>query len=122
MSHRNIVHPALAPLKAKFPEVKFLVGEMRDMVTVVVPREDLVRVCTYLRDEPSLRDDMLFEVNGVDYLNYPGASHRFGVNYGLTSIGHNSRLLAEGVFGSDADDGLRQRCGMKKSWRRAIRG
>jgi NADH-quinone oxidoreductase subunit C len=88
----TIQHPALAPLKAKFPDVKFLVGEFRDMVTVVVPREAIVKVATFLRDEPSLRYDLLSEVNGVDYLNYPGARHRFGVNYGLTSIPHTSRL------------------------------
>ncbi|MCU1276425.1 MAG: hypothetical protein JWO48_3856, partial [Bryobacterales bacterium] len=29
-----IDHPALQPLKAKFPETKFLVKEFRDMVTV----------------------------------------------------------------------------------------
>jgi NADH-quinone oxidoreductase subunit C len=89
---RTIDHPALQPLKAKFPDVKFLVGEFRDMVTVVVPREQLLNVCTFLRDDPSLRYDMCAEVNGVDYLNYPGATHRFGVNYGLTSVPHNSRL------------------------------
>lgn len=89
---RTINHPALAPLKAKFPQSKFLVGEFRDMVTVVVPREDLRAVATFLRDDPALRYDMLAEVNGVDYLNYPGTKHRFGVNYGLTSIPHNNRL------------------------------
>jgi NADH-quinone oxidoreductase subunit C len=88
----TIKHPALAPLKAKFPETKFLVGEFRDMVTVVVPREDILKVATYLRDDPDLRYDMLAELNGVDYLNYPGARHRFGVNYGLTSIPHGNRL------------------------------
>ena len=88
----SIQHPALAPLKAKFPTVKFLVGEFRDMVTLVVPRESLIEVCTFLRDEPSQRYDMVSDVNGVDYLNYPGARHRFGVNYGLTSVSHNSRL------------------------------
>jgi NADH-quinone oxidoreductase subunit C len=92
MPHRTIVHPALSPLKAKFPNVKFLVGELRDMVTVVVPREHVLAVCTFLRDDPSLRYDMLAEINGVDYLNYPGAHHRFAVNYGLTSIPHNNRL------------------------------
>jgi NADH-quinone oxidoreductase subunit C len=90
--HRSISHPALPPLKEKFPDVKFFVGEFRDKVTVVVPREHIVPVCTFLRDEPSLRYDMLAEVNGVDYLNYPGAEHRFGVNYGLTSVSHNNRL------------------------------
>src|SRR3981081_1677570 len=87
-----IDHPALQPLKAKFPETKFLVKEFRDMVTVVVPREMIVPVCTFLRDDPSLRYDMLAELNGVDYLNYPGARNRFAVNYGLTSTPNNNRL------------------------------
>jgi NADH-quinone oxidoreductase subunit C len=92
MPHHLIVHPALEPLKAKFPEVKFLVGEMRGMITVVVPRENILAVCTFLRDDAELRYDMLAELNSVDYLNYPGAAHRFGVNYGLTSVSKNNRL------------------------------
>ena len=47
-----IQHSALTPLKAKFPDTKFLVGEFRDMVTVVVPREAISEVATYLRDDP----------------------------------------------------------------------
>ena len=89
---RTINHPALQPLKAKFPETKFLVGEFRDMTTVVVPREAIVPVCTFLRDDTALRYDMLAELNGVDYLNFPGAPHRFAVNYGLTSVPNNNRL------------------------------
>jgi NADH-quinone oxidoreductase subunit C len=89
---RTIEHPALKPLKEKFPNLKLLVGEFRDMVTVVVPREAIAQLCTFLRDEPSLQYNLLSEINGVDYLNYPGATHRFGVNYGLTSIKNNSRL------------------------------
>jgi NADH-quinone oxidoreductase subunit C len=89
---RTIDHPSLQPLKARFPETKFLVSEFRDMTTVVVPREHLVAVATWLRDDAAQRYDMLAELNGVDYLNYPGARHRFGVNYGLTSISHNRRL------------------------------
>lgn len=89
---RTISHPALQPLKTRFPDVKFMVGEFRDMVTIVVPREHIREVCEFLRDEPGLRYDMLAELNGVDYLGYPGATHRFGINYGLTSIPHNNRL------------------------------
>ena len=85
-------HPALQPLKQKFPDIKFGVKEFRGMVTVVVPRDQIVGVCGYLRDEPSLRYDMLAELHGVDYLNYPGATHRFAVNYGLTSIANNNRI------------------------------
>jgi NADH-quinone oxidoreductase subunit C len=90
--HYSIVHPALQPLKARFADTTLFVGEFRDMVTVVVPREKIAEVCTFLRDDPTLRYDMLAELNGVDYLNYPGAHHRFAVNYGLTSIPNNNRL------------------------------
>jgi NADH-quinone oxidoreductase subunit C len=100
---RNLNHPALAPLKASFPETKFLVGEFRDMVTVVVPRETIVEVCTFLRDDKDLRYDMLVELNGVDYLNYPGARHRFGVNYGLLSIPNNSRLWLKVFLDPEGD-------------------
>src|SRR5687767_15781237 len=92
MTARTIEHPALQPLKAKFPETKFLVGEFRDMVTVVVPREHIFKVAMFLRDDPQLRYDMLADLNGVDYLNFPGATHRFAVNYGLTSVKNNRRL------------------------------
>jgi NADH-quinone oxidoreductase subunit C len=89
---RTITHPALAPLKARFPDVKLLVGEFRDTVTVVIPRENIREICLFLRDEPTLKYDMLAELNGVDYLGFPGATHRFGVNYGLTSVPNNNRL------------------------------
>src|SRR5215213_5584540 len=89
---RTIDHPALQPLKSAFGDTKFLVNEFRDMVTLVVQREKLLAVARFLRDEPALRYDMLAELNGVDYLNFPGARHRFAVNYGLTSIPRNNRL------------------------------
>ena len=89
---RTIEHRALAPLKAKFPTIKLLAGEFRDMVTVVVPRDNLPEICLFLRDDPTLRYDQLTECHGVDYLDYPGAEHRFAVNYGLTSIANNNRL------------------------------
>lgn len=85
-------HPAMAKLKEQFPQLRLLVGEFRDMVTVVVPREHIREICQFLRDDPALRYDMLFELNGVDYLNYPGAEHRFAVNYGLSSTVSNGRL------------------------------
>jgi NADH-quinone oxidoreductase subunit C len=89
---RTIEHPALAPLKAKFADTTFRVNEFRGMVTIVVPREAIVSVGSFLRDDAEQRYDMLAELNGVDYLNYPGARHRFAVNYGLTSVRDNRRL------------------------------
>lgn len=90
---RKIDHRALPPLRQRFGDLKLGVREFRDMVTVVVPREAIAQVCRFLRDDPNLRYEFLHELNGVDYLNYPGgAPGRFGVNYGLTSLAHNDRL------------------------------
>ncbi len=89
---RTITHPALTPLKARFPNVRLLANEFRDKVVVVVPREHIREVATFLRDDPAMRYDFLSELNGVDYLNFPGAHHRFAVNYGLVSIERNNRL------------------------------
>lgn len=105
---RTIAHPALAPLKAKFPDAGLKVGEFRDMVTVVVPREHLLAVARYLRDDAGLRYDMLADINSVDYLNYPGATARFGVNYGLTSIPHNNRLWLKVLLNPERDTGPKQ--------------
>jgi NADH-quinone oxidoreductase subunit C len=99
----TIKHPALKPLKAAFPQVKLLAGQFRDMVTVVVPRESIRPVCKFLRDEPALRYDMIAELNGVDYRNFPGARHRFAVNYGLTSVSNNSRLWLKVFLDPDRD-------------------
>ncbi|HVT87816.1 MAG TPA: NADH-quinone oxidoreductase subunit C [Tepidisphaeraceae bacterium] len=89
---KTINHRALQPLKSRFSDIKFMVGQFRDMTTVVVPRERIADVCTFLRDDPQLQYEMLVELNGVDYLHYPGATHRFAVNYGLLSISNNDRL------------------------------
>jgi NADH-quinone oxidoreductase subunit C len=91
---RTITHPALAPIKSHFPDTKLMVGEFRDMVTLVVPRETIREICFFLRDDPALLYDMLAELNGVDYLNFPAGQTpgRFGVTYGLTSVQNNNRL------------------------------
>ena len=88
----KIDHTALPALKDQFPNVKLLVNEFRDMVTVVIPRENLSEVALFLRDDASQRYDLLSELHGVDYLNFPGAKHRFAVHYGLVSIANNKRL------------------------------
>jgi NADH-quinone oxidoreductase subunit C len=87
-----LTHPAFAPLKAAFPDVKFVASQFRDMTTLVVPRERIVDVSRLLHDDPATRYDFLAELNGVDYLGYVGSPGRFAVNYGLTSTINNNRL------------------------------
>ncbi|HEV8605214.1 MAG TPA: NADH-quinone oxidoreductase subunit C [Tepidisphaeraceae bacterium] len=89
---RTMTHVALKPLKAKFPSIGLKAGEFRDMITVVVPREHILAVSRFLRDDPALHYDMLAEVNGIDYLHFPSATNRFAVTYGLTSVSNNNRL------------------------------
>ena len=89
---KPIDHPAFAPLKAAFPEVKFFASTFRDMTTVVIPREAICKVCQFLKTAPATQYDFLAELNGIDYLNFPGARGRFAVTYGLTSTSRNDRL------------------------------
>lgn len=90
---RKVDHPSLPPLKQRFPDIGLRAGEFRDMVTVVVPREHLLDVLTFLRDDEQTRYNQLFELNAIDYLGYPGGSPgRFGVTYGLLSHQYNRRL------------------------------
>jgi NADH-quinone oxidoreductase subunit C len=89
---KTITHPAFEPLKAAFADTKFLATDFRDMVTLVVPREIIQPVCMFLKNDPRTSFDFLCELNGVDYLDYPGARGRFAVNYGLTSTQYNNRL------------------------------
>lgn len=91
MAH-TIDHPSLAPLKAQFPDAQFFAREFRGMVTLVVPREMILAVCAWLRDDPNQKYEMLTELHGVDYLNYPNATHRFAIDYCLTSVTNNRRL------------------------------
>jgi NADH-quinone oxidoreductase subunit C len=92
MSTRTIDHPAIAPLKARFPQTKFLANEFRGQTTVVVPREVIKSVLQHLRDEQGY--NMLFDLGAIDYQGYPQKMPgRFCVNYGLTNLSTNTRLF-----------------------------
>ena len=85
-------HPAFEPLKSAFPAVKFVANSFRDMTTLVVPRESILQVSRFLKDDARTKFDFLAELNAVDYLGFQGAMGRFAVNYGLSSTTFNNRL------------------------------
>lgn len=95
-------------------------AELKDMVTIEVPKENLFGVCQTLRDDDELKFELLLDICGVDYSDY-GYTHwrteettesgfsrgvnvkgkqkiidwdkpRFGVVYHLLSITHNHRI------------------------------
>lgn len=75
-------------LASAYPELQF--SEFREQTRVVVPRERLTAVWSILRDQRDF--DMLVDVTCVDYLNFRGAEHRFGLVYLLASTSTNERI------------------------------
>ena len=58
-------------------------------LTLVVQGAEIVRVLTFLRDDPALLFKELVDLCGVDY---PSRERRFDVVYHLLSVRHNQRL------------------------------
>ncbi|HEX9067895.1 MAG TPA: NADH-quinone oxidoreductase subunit C [Ktedonobacterales bacterium] len=85
------IHPAVAFVRDRFPSEVIESSEIRGEATLVVKPESIVPVCLALRDEPSLRMDMLSSITAVDW---PERLPRFDVVYHLLSLptGHNVRL------------------------------
>jgi NADH-quinone oxidoreductase subunit C len=73
-------------------------GEVRDY-TVFVPRESIVEVATFLRDDPGLAFEVLSWLGGVDLLP---RDPRFEVVYSLLSIAHNARITLKVRVPEDA--------------------
>ncbi len=61
----------------------------RGELTIVVPGHAIVRVLTYLRDDPNMAFRQLVELCGADY---PERESRFDVAYHLLSLKHNQRI------------------------------
>lgn len=78
---------AVVKLKEKFADSILEVKEFRGEVTVTVKKENIVAICTFLRD--SLRYNLLSDVTAVDYL---GSEPRFMMVYNLYSIPNKDRL------------------------------
>lgn len=77
-------------LSLRFADFIEEIIEARGEVTVIIKREGLVPMMTFLRDEPSLRFNFLSDVSGVDLGEF--AEPRFAVAYHLYSLPHNHRL------------------------------
>lgn len=71
----------------------------RGELTVTVTRENLRRVCDFLRSDPALQFSFLSDVTGVD--RFP-VEPRFELNYHLLSIPHRMRVRVKArVSGQD---------------------
>jgi NADH-quinone oxidoreductase subunit C len=72
-------------LGATLRDRKIAYGEL----TILVPGDDIVRVLTFLRDDPRCLFYAFVDICGVDY---PAREKRFDVVYHLLSPRHNTRI------------------------------
>ncbi|MBI3777788.1 MAG: NADH-quinone oxidoreductase subunit C [Gammaproteobacteria bacterium] len=94
-SNQDLVAHARELLGASITGVRESAGQL----TLEVRRDDILPVCTRLRDDPALAFDQLMDLCGVDYLDYgrespvgPRSGPRFAAVYQLLSLKHNRRL------------------------------
>ncbi|MFM9025882.1 MAG: NADH-quinone oxidoreductase subunit C [Planctomycetaceae bacterium] len=71
----------------------------RGQTRVVVPEPRSFEVLEFLKNRGF---DLLVDITCVDYLEYPGATRRYGLVYLLASTGTNQRLTVR-VFVDDPD-------------------
>jgi NADH-quinone oxidoreductase subunit C len=83
-------------LTAKFGDAVSSQTIFRGQESVVVAKDRIVEVCTFLRDDPALRFDMLTDLTAVDYM---GRIPRFQVVYFLYSFANNRRVFIKADVG-----------------------
>ncbi len=81
-----------AKLGDAFPGVLATKSSFRDNQRVVAPAAEILGVLRLLKGSGF---DMLFELTAVDYLNYPDATDRYGVVYGLLNTETGERLIVK---------------------------
>jgi NADH-quinone oxidoreductase subunit C len=86
-------------LRVAHPEWMGEVVEAFGEVTVIVPREQIVEMCSYLKTAPDLEFNMLSDVCGVD--RGVEEEPRFEVNYQLFSTTKYHRLRLKVVLNED---------------------
>jgi NADH-quinone oxidoreductase subunit C len=89
----------LEKLKSRFADAILETYEFRDELTVVVPKERIVDICKFLKEDPQLQFDFLADVCGIDMYT---PAKRFGVIYNLYSLKNRNRVRLK-VFTEEED-------------------
>lgn len=92
-----------ARLLEKFPNAGLNFSRFRDNVRTTVSNAALLEVMQYLKAE--LGFDALMDVTAVDYLNFEGATDRFGVVYVVLNTTTGERLILK-TFVNDPEPEL----------------
>jgi NADH-quinone oxidoreductase subunit C len=89
----------LEKLKSRFLDAILETYEFRDELTVVVPKERIVDICRFLKEDPLLQFDLLADVCGIDMYT---PTKRFGIIYNLYSMKNKNRIRLK-VFTEEED-------------------
>jgi NADH-quinone oxidoreductase subunit C len=82
-------NPTVSRLRERFPEATFSTRSFRNETTLLVRRDDLIRICRYLKEDPGLLYDFLSDLTAVDRF---GDHPRFEVVYHLYSLQYKWRI------------------------------
>jgi NADH-quinone oxidoreductase subunit C len=103
----NPIAPVIEILCANFQDIDFGVFPLmpredvaKQQMCVRVPGDRLVEVMNFLRFDPSCMFEQLVDLTCVDYLEFPDATDRYGVTYGLLSLTKEHRLWVK-CFAND---------------------
>lgn len=84
--------PTLTKLQALFPG-GFTTTEFRDNLRIIVKPERLYELLECLKQQCGF--GMLIDLTAADYLHYPDARDRFGVNYALLNLATGERIYVK---------------------------
>ena len=76
-------------LKTKFTDIISDASEFRGELTVVLPKERIVEVCRFLKEDDELRFNLLADLCGIDMYT---PTRRFGIIYNLYSFTNKFRV------------------------------
>jgi NADH-quinone oxidoreductase subunit C len=79
----------LEKLSAKFHAAVLESNEFRGELTIVVPKERIVEICRFLKEDEGLAFDLLADLCGIDMYT---PENRFGVVYNLYSFKTKQRI------------------------------
>jgi len=94
----------ISKVKAKFGNDVISSSSWRGDDALVIRKEALLPIATFLRDDAELDYNFLVDIGGVDYLTYPKPQpERFGVAYHFLSMKHKHRVRLK-VYAAAADE------------------
>ena len=79
----------LAKLKAKYNDAVVEANEFRGELTIVIPKEHIVEVCRFMKEDEELAFELLADLCGIDMYT---PEKRFGVIYNLFSLKTKHRV------------------------------